>query len=217
MPGPCWAVKVRRLDPSDVALVASIDRSEHVDVQYRVDGGRLVEAPISMADIPPWNLDGSGENSVASHMAFYAKVVADGAVLLGAFDDNGEVMGLASVHPTFEQGLAWLGTLHVSQVHRRRGVTSALWDVGFALARQAGAQSLYVSATPTGSAVGFYLSRGCQLADPVHPGLFADEPDDIHLACVLASARKHGILDEDKLHAYRNPIGVFERDDLTDA
>jgi hypothetical protein len=32
---------------------------------------------------------------------------------------------------------------------------------------------------------------------------------------ILASARKHGIADEDMLHAYRNPIRVFDLDDLT--
>jgi len=31
----------------------------------------------------------------------------------------------------------------------------------------------------------------------------------------LASARKHGVTDEDMLHAYRNPTRVFELDDLT--
>ena len=30
----------------------------------------------------------------------------------------------------------------------------------------------------------------------------------------MASARKHGIADNDMLHAYRNPIRVFELDDL---
>jgi predicted N-acetyltransferase YhbS len=70
--------------------------------------------------------------------------------------------------------------------HRRLGAASSLWDAGVDLARGAGATSLYVSATPTGSAVGFYLSRGCQLADPVHPDLFAHEPDDIHLTYDLA-------------------------------
>jgi ribosomal protein S18 acetylase RimI-like enzyme len=178
-------VNVRRLEPSDVPLVASIDRSERVEVQYRVEDGRLVEVPVFMVDIPPWDPDGSGENSVARHMAFYAKVVADGAALLGAFDDDGELMGLASVHPMFEPGLAWLATLHVSRTHRRRGAASALWDAGVALAREAGARSLYVSATPTGSAIGFYLGRGCRLADPVHPELFAHEPEDIHFVCPL--------------------------------
>lgn len=178
-------MNVRRLDPSDVALVASIDRSEHVDVQYRIEAGRLIEAPVVMADIPRWDPDGSGEHSVASHMAFCASVVADGAALLGAFDDDGALMGLATVHPTFEPGLAWLATLHVSRAHRRRGAASALWEAGVALARDAGARSLYVSATPTESAVGFYLTRGCTLADPVHPELFALEPGDIHFVCPL--------------------------------
>jgi predicted N-acetyltransferase YhbS len=178
-------MNVRRLESSDVALVASIDRSEHVDVQYRVEDGRLVEAPVVMADIPAWDPVGSGEGSVASHIAFCASAVAGGAVLFGAFDDDDELMGLASVNPTFEPGLAWLATLHVSRAHRRRGAASALWDAGVALAREAGARSIYVSATRTGSAVGFYLSRGCRLADPVHPELFAQEPVDIHLVCPL--------------------------------
>jgi hypothetical protein len=32
---------------------------------------------------------------------------------------------------------------------------------------------------------------------------------------ILASARKHGVIDEDMLHAYRNPVRVFRLDDLT--
>ncbi len=32
---------------------------------------------------------------------------------------------------------------------------------------------------------------------------------------ILASARKHGVADDDMLHAYRNPIRVFEFDELT--
>ena len=32
---------------------------------------------------------------------------------------------------------------------------------------------------------------------------------------VLTSARKHGISDDDMLHAYRNPIRAFAFDDLT--
>lgn len=31
----------------------------------------------------------------------------------------------------------------------------------------------------------------------------------------MPSARKHGIPDDDMLHAYRNPIRVFDLDDLT--
>lgn len=32
---------------------------------------------------------------------------------------------------------------------------------------------------------------------------------------ILGSARKHGVADDDIIHAYRNPIRVFELDDMT--
>ncbi len=32
---------------------------------------------------------------------------------------------------------------------------------------------------------------------------------------ILDSARKHGVTDDNMLHAHRNPIRVFEIDDLT--
>jgi len=32
---------------------------------------------------------------------------------------------------------------------------------------------------------------------------------------ILASARRHGVRDDNMLHAYRNPIRLFEADDLT--
>ncbi len=32
---------------------------------------------------------------------------------------------------------------------------------------------------------------------------------------IVASARRHGVADNAMLHAYRNPIRVFELDDLT--
>lgn len=32
---------------------------------------------------------------------------------------------------------------------------------------------------------------------------------------ILGSARRHGVTDEDMLHAYRNPVRVFALDDLT--
>jgi len=100
--------------------------------------------------------------------------------VLGAF--NGErVAGVAVVAPSFEPPLAWFAYLDVNRADRRHGVASALWDAAGHLARASGARQLYVSATPTASAVGFYLSRGCRLADPVHPVLFEHEPDDIHL------------------------------------
>lgn len=175
---------IRRLGMSDVGLVALIDRSEHVEIEYHVVGGALRPRPVTMAEIPPWDPGGDGPFSVAHYTEVLAGHVERGAVLLGAFDGD-QVMGLAVVDPLYEPPMAWLAFLHVSAPARRRGAASALWEAAAGLARGFRAESLYVSATPTGSAVGFYLSRGCQLADPVHPLLFREEPDDVHLLCRL--------------------------------
>jgi GNAT superfamily N-acetyltransferase len=173
-------MRVRALLPDDVSLIATIDRSEHVDVQYGVIDGRLTEQPVAMTEIPTWDATGSGPHSVAAQVDFCASLIGDGAILLGAFDEDRPV-GLAVVDPAFESRLAWLAFLHVSRPHRRRGAARALWDAAVDLALAAGAEAIYVSAVPTGSAIGFYLGQGCRLADPVHPTLFANEPEDIHL------------------------------------
>jgi len=49
-------MQVRRLRAEDVALVAAIDRSEHVKVQYRVIDGQLQQVPAVITDVPAWDL-----------------------------------------------------------------------------------------------------------------------------------------------------------------
>jgi GNAT superfamily N-acetyltransferase len=174
-------ISIRRVAIEDLrTVVGAIDRSEHVDGEYAVVDGRLVERAVTMSDIPPLDPVGDGFHSVTAKVQFCASVVHDHAgVALGAF--NGErVAGVAVVASSFEPPLAWFAYLDVNRADRRHGVASALWDAASHLARESGALQLYVSATPTASAVGFYLTRGCRLADPVHRVLFEHEPDDIH-------------------------------------
>ncbi|MEA2001385.1 MAG: GNAT family N-acetyltransferase [Actinomycetota bacterium] len=176
--------EVRKLGINDVQLIAEIDRSEQVEFEYAVTEGRLVKRPVSMSVLPPWDPVGAGPYSVAARIAFCQPLVAGGAVLLGAFDGE-SLCGVAVIHGAFEPPLAWLAFLHVTRAHRRKGVASALWSAAEQVAVDAGAESMYVSSVSTGSAVGFYRNRGCELADPVHPHLYAMEPDDIHFVKVL--------------------------------
>jgi GNAT superfamily N-acetyltransferase len=177
-------MQVRRLQAKHVSLVATIDRSEHVDIHYRVIDGALQPIPAAITEVAAWDRTGSGPHSVTAHIAFCESVVSRGGILLGAFDGE-QTLGLAIVDPAFEPLLAWLAFLHVSRPYRRRGAATALWNVAADIAIGNGAESIYVSATPTGSAVGFYLRQGCRLAHPLHPDLFATEPEDIHLVCSL--------------------------------
>ena len=177
-------MQIRRLQAEDVSLVATIDRSEHVDVQYCVIDGELQQIPAAITEVAAWDPTGSGPHSVTAEIAFCESVVARGGILLGAFDGE-RTVGLAIVHPAFDPLLAWLAFLHVSRPYRRRGAAQALWNVAADIAVANGAELIYVSATPTESAVGFYLRQGCGLAHPVHPDLFAAEPEDIHLVRLL--------------------------------
>jgi len=163
-------------------LLGAIDRTERVDVEYVVVDGALEARPVTgaKAEVAPWDAGRAAE------MIRFAESVVDdhGGIVLGARVD-GEVAGVVVIAPAFEPGLAWFALLHVTSSHRRKGVASALWTASVDIARGSRAERFYVSATPTGSAVGFYLSRGCRLADPVHPALFAKEPEDIHLVLDL--------------------------------
>lgn len=178
------APTIRRHGLDDLPLIGRIDRSEHVDIEFTASEGRIVERPVTMAEVPPWDPIGTGPYSVAAQIAFCEPVVRRGACFLGAWDGD-ELLGVAVADPRFEESAGWLAFLHVSRPHRRRGAASALWRVAVEAVAASGARRMYVSAVPTGSAVGFYLSRGCRLADPPHPTLLAMEPDDVHLVLDL--------------------------------
>ncbi len=177
-------IEIRELGPDGIELIREIDRSEHIEVQYSVKDGRLRTQRVEF-EVPEWDPEGHGEHSSERRITEFRPIVEGGATLLGAFIDD-VFAGIAIVDPLFEKRTAWFAFLHVSRAYRRRGVASALWAAGVEIAAGAAATSIYVSATPSGSAVGFYTSRGCRLAAPPHPALFAKEPEDIHLICPLS-------------------------------
>jgi len=177
-------VEIRHLAPTDLHLIGEIDRSEHISVQYLVTEDQLTTAPVDW-DVPSFDPVGTGEHSVHQLVEHWRPVVDRGASLIGAFEGD-RILGLAIVEPSFEPGLAWLAFLHVSRPFRRTGVATSLWNEATRVAADAGAGSMYVSATPSGSAVGFYLTNGCALAQTPHPILFQQEPEDIHLICPVA-------------------------------
>jgi len=160
-------------------LISRIDRSERIDIEYTVADGRL-QGRIVDYEVPTWSRDGSGEHSVAGVIDYWYPVVERGAAFFGAFATD-EVAGLAIVDPSFEPNWAWLAFMYSSRPYRRQGVASTMWHVATRLARNRSADGMYISAVPSGSAIGFYLAMGAELATEPHPGLSAAEPDDIQL------------------------------------
>ncbi len=176
-------IEVRALPPDGLSVIAEIDRSEHIDTIFEVQAGELSSRSVDL-DVPRWNLDDTGPHSVGGFIGELTPVLDRGGVLLAAYEQD-SVAGVAIVEEQFEGDIAWLVFLHVSSGHRRRGVASAMWDEAVNRARSAGARSMYVSATPSGSAVGFYLARGCKVLTAPHPELLAKEPEDIHFLATI--------------------------------
>lgn len=172
-------IQIVQISKSDVGRIAEIDRSEQVRVGYVMRDGQLVAEEVDW-QVPGWHAEGAGPHSVATMVAFCARDLDRGGILLGALDGD-RLVGVAVLRPHLTQTMAQLAFLHVSRACRRQGFAAQLAAEADRLARQAGAQAMYVSATPSESAVGLYLSQGFRPTAEPDPELYALEPEDIHM------------------------------------
>jgi len=176
-------IKLKELDPGDLERIREVDRSEHVKLQYVWQGGTLREQVVDW-DVPRWPEQGSGDFSVRGLVEEWGPLLRDGGKLLGAL--SGEALvGFAILRPGLSPGVSELVALYVDRGSRRTGVARALTDRVEHLARLCGTEWLYVSATPSGSAVGFYLRHGFRPARQVNEELAAREPEDIQMEKAL--------------------------------
>ena len=120
---------------------------------------------------------------IAEHIQMLDPELEEGGQALSAFE--GELMvGICVLgnRPLGKDGdMLQLVFLHVSREYRRRGIASHFMRDAAARASARGAQALYISATESESAVGYYLQQGARLAEQVDDRLYALEPEDIHL------------------------------------
>jgi N-acetylglutamate synthase-like GNAT family acetyltransferase len=95
------------------------------------------------------------------------------------------MVAIAVLRYRLTEDMAELAALFVSRPYRRRGIARQLMQSVLCRAKRSGAARIYVSATPSASAVGFYQSLGFGLAEQVNAELFALEPEDVHMVRVL--------------------------------
>jgi ribosomal protein S18 acetylase RimI-like enzyme len=171
-------IQILPLSKDELFHIAEIDVTEDGETFYQYDHGSLREC------VEPWHRPRWDAAQVQRRIAGFETELARGGVVLGAFDGD-LLVGAASLRYRLEPDMAQLASLHVSQSHRRMGIANALTTEIFRLARQSGAKRIYVSATPSRSAIGFYRRQGFELAEKVNEELFAIEPEDIHLIKML--------------------------------
>jgi len=168
------SISISKLSRSEIPRVGEIDRTEKVRVGYHVEDGQLARMAV-VWDSSPWRAEGE-EHSIPQMVRGLEEIISHAGVMLGAFDGD-RLVGIAAFRPRLTETTAQLAFLHVSNGYRRRGIASRFYERIEELARQSGAEQLYVSATPSESAVGFYSSRGFELTPTPHPELF-DTPSE---------------------------------------
>ena len=171
------AITIRRLSENDLRLAQGIDVSEDGQLLYRYSNGELTPEPQA------WQRAAWDAAQWEDKITKWAQVLK-WDVVIGAFD-GATLVGMASLRYRLTETVAQLVSLHVSRPSRRRGVATLLVHELLRLARQSGARELYVSATETESAIGFYTRHGFAPTAHVDPRLYELEPDDIHLTLTL--------------------------------
>ena len=170
-----------RLGRDGATKLGEIDRSELIEAIYHMRDGRLVLEP-ERCDLHGWP-PGVLEKEAVSQ----PQLVDRGGVVYGAFFGD-RLVGYMSLDSRPVCGMhdrLLLDMLHVHSCFRDRGVGCRLLEHAKSIAKEMGASSLYVSATPSRRTVEFYLKRGFVPADELDPEQFAKEPDDIHMLLKL--------------------------------
>ncbi len=168
---------LREMSQDELPRAVEIDISERGELVYKYIDGKLEATPEGWYR-PTWNAETLREGSWTTVLKL------EGVKILGTFDGD-RLVGIAVLRPRLTPTMAQLAALFVSKDYRRQGVARALTEEVCRLAREQGHSELYVSATPSESAVGFYLSQGFKPTTEVNPELFALEPEDIHMIKAL--------------------------------
>lgn len=170
----------RDLQLSDLGQLALIDRKELIEQFYRVQAGRLelYDEHCAMSGWP----EGEAEQDALTLRRCFDQGAWFHGVFAGPSLVAAAVVGCEIIHNGGRR-LLQLKFLHVSHDYRGGGLASRLFAKAVGQARSQGVDGLYVSATPSRNTVEFYQRRGCRLLERPDPGLYALEPDDIHLYC----------------------------------
>jgi GNAT superfamily N-acetyltransferase len=161
--------------------LAEIDRSEDVRAHYRQVGTDLVSEAV-VDPVPDFFAEGD-VHSIPGLVKEWRPDLDAGGVLLGAFIGE-RLAGIAMLGTELADGVLQLALMFVGRPYRRRGVASALLNEIQVVARERGAEALYVSSVPSDTALGFYLARGFRPTEPL-PEPFEKEPEDIHMLLSL--------------------------------
>lgn len=170
-------ISIVQLALNDSYKIRDIDRSETIELTYRLKNGILEELK-TPHECPRWE-----EDVYLEIISRYEYELINGGTAFGAFDRD-KLVGFGVLGHKFrgyDNDRLQIDLMYVTREYRRRGIGSLILESLGTVAIAKGAKYLYISSTETESAVKFYTSQGSAITSEIDPELFAKEPHDIHM------------------------------------
>jgi GNAT superfamily N-acetyltransferase len=171
-------MEIRPLDLAGLGRVVEIDVTEDGDVVLEQHGVEIA------ARDETWSRPPRDAERWQGFIDHWIAFIPGAGTALGSFDGD-RLVGIATLRRGIRPGTDQLEALFVDRAHRRLGIASALVEAAATLARDGGARTLYVSATPSESAVGCYRRLGFAPTTEPIPELLELEPEDVHMVLAL--------------------------------
>lgn len=173
----------RPLADSDCARIHEIDAAQHIARAWRDVDGRL-----QLVDIDYF--DPGFPEGLESHLRRLRQTVGGSGFAVGAFDENGRMIGFSALN-TAPFGrmhrYALLDQLYITREHRRQGVGKQLFLHTAVQAKRLHIQKLYICAGSSEETIAFYRALGCVSAVEVSRELFEQDPRDLPLEYLIPS------------------------------
>ncbi len=167
-------IEIRDMTVDELERLRELDVSEDGYVVLKWTGEEVVAEP------DEWHRSRWSSEECSQRIDHLRDRLAKGDTAIGAFD-GATLVGLAIFQPELSPGTSCFLGLWVSASHRRQGIATRLSRRVDDLARQHGAEWVYVSARPAEPAVRFYLSQGFAPTPEPNQEMYAIEPEDIHM------------------------------------
>lgn len=153
----------------------AFSRYQVVKTVYRVKEGEMYLAYRPFVET--WTLERKREKA--------AEMLAGDHIVYGAFEKNGDIVGILLLLPVLEHDRMILDSFHVSTHKRRQGIGRALFAAAKEEAIRCGAKALYVSACSARETIDFYTAMGFTLSPHPIRCCVEAEPYDIQMECTL--------------------------------
>ncbi|MFH5836592.1 GNAT family N-acetyltransferase [Proteiniclasticum sp. C24MP] len=170
-------ITYRPLTREECHRIEEIDASQFIHRAYREVDGRRVLVTISYQD-PTW------PEGYEAHLHALHKTLSDDGFAIGAFSEEGALLGFISLNrPFFGKTChhVLLDQLFITLSHRRKGIGKALFQKAADIARSWEADKLYICAGSAEETVNFYFALGCREALEINPTFYEEDPRDFQL------------------------------------